>query len=120
VDRPAGGGSGAQPVVRLRRQLRPLPRAWLRGAGEPLPARAVLPLRRGAAQLRAERDLAGGHVHRRVRGVPGDPSKLGSHLFRAELHTLTTPEPKVRRKCAPAACRSRYGRCAGNSTSPAR
>jgi hypothetical protein len=38
----------------------------------------VLTLRRGAAQLRAERDFAGGHVHRRVRGVPGHPIKVGS------------------------------------------
>jgi hypothetical protein len=78
VDRPTGGGPRAQPAVRLRRQLRPPPRAWLHGAGEPLHMRAVLPLRRGAAQLRAERDLAGGHLRRRVRGIPGDPNKLGS------------------------------------------
>jgi hypothetical protein len=34
-----------------------------------------------------------------VRGVLGDPGELGSlgPLFRAELHTLTTPEPRVRR-----------------------
>jgi hypothetical protein len=38
----------------------------------------VLPLQRGTAQLHAERDLAGGQVSRRVRGIPGDPSELGS------------------------------------------
>jgi hypothetical protein len=89
VDRAAGEGPGAQPVVRLCRQLHPFPREWLRGAGESLHARAVLPLRRGAAQLHAERDFAGGHVRRRVRGFPGDPSEpgsLGSSLPRGAAH----------------------------------
>jgi hypothetical protein len=98
VDRPAGGRPGAQPAVRLRRQLRPPPRAWLRGADEPLHARAVLPLRRGAAQLRAERDLAGGHVRRRE-GFLGISANWDRwvHLFRAELHTLSTLDPRVHR-----------------------
>jgi hypothetical protein len=83
----------------LHRQLYPPPRVWLRGAGESLHVRVVLPLRRGAAQLRAERDLAGGHLRWRVRGIPGDPANwdLWVHLFRVELHTLSTPEPQVRR-----------------------
>jgi hypothetical protein len=41
-------------------------------------APTVLPLRRGATQLPAERDFTGGHLRRRVRGIPGDPSELGS------------------------------------------
>jgi hypothetical protein len=36
VDRSAGGGSGAQPVVRLRGQLHPAPRTRLHRAVEPL------------------------------------------------------------------------------------
>jgi hypothetical protein len=78
VDRPAGCGSGAQPAIRLRCHLHPPPRARLRSAGEPLHARAVPPLRHGAAQLRPECDLAGGYLRQRLRGVPGDPSELGS------------------------------------------
>jgi hypothetical protein len=78
VDRTAGEGPAAQPVVRLRRQFHPFPRARLRGADESLHARAVLPLRRGVAQLHAERDFASGDVRQRVRGLPGDPSVLGS------------------------------------------
>jgi hypothetical protein len=56
------------------------------------------PLRRGAAQLRLKRNLAGGHLRWRVRGVPGDPDELGFwvHLFRTKLHTLSTPELRVR------------------------
>jgi hypothetical protein len=98
VDRAVGEGPSSKPPVRLRRQLRPLPRARLRGAGESLHAGPVLSLWRGAAQLHAERDLTGGHVRRRLRRVPGDPGKLGSlgHLFRAELHTLATSEPRTR------------------------
>jgi hypothetical protein len=57
------------------------------------------PLRRGAAQLHPERNLASGYLRRRLRGVPGDPGELGSlgPLFRVELHTLSMPEPRVRR-----------------------
>jgi hypothetical protein len=43
---------------------------------------------------------------------------LWIHLFRAELHTLSTSEPRTRR--APVAWRSRCGARAGRSTSPAR
>jgi hypothetical protein len=78
VDRATGGRPGAQSAIRLRRELHQLPRARLHGAGEPLPARAVLPLRRGAAQLHAERNLTGDHVRRRLRGLLRDPSELGS------------------------------------------
>jgi hypothetical protein len=78
VDRAIGVGPSSQPPVRLHRQLRLLPRAQLRGAGEPLHAGPVLPLWRGAAQLHAERNLAGGHVRRRLRRLPWDPGKLGS------------------------------------------
>jgi hypothetical protein len=78
VHRAAGEGLSAQPTVRLRRQLRPLPRARLRDAGEPLHVGTMITLRRGAAQLHAERDLAGGHVCRRLRRLPGDPGELGS------------------------------------------
>jgi hypothetical protein len=84
-----GEGPGAQPVVRVRRQLRPLPRARLRGASEPLPARVVLPLRRGAAKLRAECHLAGGHIRRCLQEISRDPSELGSlglHLSRGAAH----------------------------------
>jgi hypothetical protein len=42
-------------------------------AGKPLHACVVLSLRRGAAQLHAERDFAGGDIRWRVRGLPGDP-----------------------------------------------
>jgi hypothetical protein len=44
---------------------------------------------------------------------------LWVHLFRAELHTLTTPSPKVRRVRA-GGCPSRCGSRAGNFTFPAR
>jgi hypothetical protein len=43
---------------------------------------------------------------------------LWVHLFRAELHTLPTSEPRTRR--APAAWRSRCGARTGRNTSPAR
>jgi hypothetical protein len=66
MDRAIGEGPSAQPTVRLRRQLRPLPRARFRGTSEPLHAGSVLPLRRGAAQLHAERDLAGSHIRRHL------------------------------------------------------
>jgi hypothetical protein len=78
VDRSTGDGSGAQPAVRLRCQLHPTPRARLRRAVEPLHARTVSPLRGGASQLRPQRGFAGGHLRRRLRGVPGDPRELGS------------------------------------------
>jgi hypothetical protein len=78
VDCSTGDGSGAQPAVRLYRQLHPTPRARLRRAGEPLHVRTVLPLRGGFAQLRPQRDFTGSHLHRRLRGIPGDPSELGS------------------------------------------
>jgi hypothetical protein len=99
VDSPAADGSGAQPAARLHRQLHSPPRARLRGAGEPLHAWVVLPLQGGAAQLCAQRDFAGSHLRRRLRGAPGIPANwdLWVHLFRAELHTLTTPEPRVHR-----------------------
>jgi hypothetical protein len=48
-------------------------------------------LRRGAAQLHPERNLAGGYLRRRLRGVPGDPGELGSlgpPLPRGAAHTL--------------------------------
>jgi hypothetical protein len=38
----------------------------------------VLPLRGAVAQLHPERDLVGGYLRRCLRGVPGDPDKLGS------------------------------------------
>jgi hypothetical protein len=72
VDRSAGDGSGAQPTVRLRRQLHPAPRARLRRASEPLHARTVSPLRGGASQHCPQCGLAGGHLRRRLRGVPRD------------------------------------------------
>jgi hypothetical protein len=78
VDSPAGDGSGAQPAARLGGQLRPTSRTWLRHAGEPLPVRAVLPLLGGVAQFHPERNLVGGYLRRRLRGVPGDPDELGS------------------------------------------
>jgi hypothetical protein len=78
VDRSAGGGSGAQPVVRLCGQLHLAPLTWLHRAGEPLHARTMPPLQGGVAQLRPQRDFAGGHLRQRLRGVSGDPSELGS------------------------------------------
>jgi hypothetical protein len=117
VDRPAGGGSGAPPAVRLRRQLHPPSRAWLRGAGEPLHVRAVLPLQRGAAQLRPERNLAVG-LCKGFLGIPANWD-LWVHLFRAELHTLSTPESRVRRAVRADGCLSRCGSHAGNFTFPA-
>jgi hypothetical protein len=39
--------------------------------------RTIPPLRGGASQLRPQRDFAGNHLHRRLRGVPGDPRELG-------------------------------------------
>jgi hypothetical protein len=85
VDRAAGGGPRAQPAGGLCGELRPLPQAWLRRAGEPLHAGALPPLRRGVVQLRAERDFAGGHICGCLRGVSGDPSQLGA---------LDTPLPR--------------------------
>jgi hypothetical protein len=38
----------------------------------------VLPLRSGAPQLHPQRHIAGSHLCRHLRGVPGDPSELGS------------------------------------------
>jgi hypothetical protein len=45
---------------------------------------------------------------------------LWVHLFRAELHMLTTQNHGCVKRCTPAACRSRCGTHAGSSTSPAR
>jgi hypothetical protein len=60
---------------------------------------AVLPLRGGASQLRPQRDFAGGHLRRRLRGVLGDPHELGplDPLVSLELHTVATTETLVRR-----------------------
>jgi hypothetical protein len=44
---------------------------------------------------------------------------LWVRLFRTELHTLSTPEPRCAARCAPAACLFRCGSHAGNSTFPA-
>jgi hypothetical protein len=90
VDRSTGDGSGAQPAVQLCRQLHPASRARVRCAGEPLHVRVVLPLWGGAPQLHPQRDLADGHLRRRLRWVPGDPSELGSlgpPLPRGAAHT---------------------------------
>jgi hypothetical protein len=65
MDRSAGGGSGAQPAVRLRGQLHPAPRTRLHRAGEPLHAWIMPPLRGGVAQLCPERVFTGGHLRRR-------------------------------------------------------
>jgi hypothetical protein len=45
---------------------------------------------------------------------------LWVHLFRAELHTLTTPEPKTRRAVRAGGVTIALRRRAGRSTSPAR
>jgi hypothetical protein len=78
MDRAAPERAGAQPAVQVRRQFHPLPRAEIRSAGELLHASAVLPLRRGAAQLHAERHFARGDVRWRVQRFPRDPRQLGS------------------------------------------
>jgi hypothetical protein len=77
VDCSTGDGPGAEPTIRLCRQLYQASRARLRRAGEPLHVWAVPPLRGGAPQLRPQCDFAGGHLRRRLQGVPGHPRELG-------------------------------------------
>jgi hypothetical protein len=50
----------------------------LHGVSEPFYAGSLPPLQCGAPQLRAKRDLAGGHVRWLLRGLPRDPGELGS------------------------------------------
>jgi hypothetical protein len=99
VDSPAGGGSGSQPAVRLCHQFHSPPRARLRSTGEPLHARAVPPLRGGVAQLRPNAISQVATFVSVCEGFLGIPANwdLWVHLFRTEQHTLTTPEPQVRR-----------------------
>jgi hypothetical protein len=99
VDRSAGDGPGAQPAILLRHYLHQSSRVWLHRADEPLYARAVLSLRGGTSQLRSQRDLAGGHIHRHLRGAPRDPCELGPLdplVPRGAAHRRTS-ETRVRR-----------------------
>jgi hypothetical protein len=99
VDRSTGDGPGAQPAVRLRRQLHRASRAWLHRAGEPIHARVVPPLRGGAPQLHPNAIPQAATFVGVCEGFLGIPVNwnLWVHLFRAELHTLATTETRVRR-----------------------
>jgi hypothetical protein len=96
VDRSTGGGPGAQPAVRLRRQIHPAPRAQLRRAGEPLHARTVSPLRGGASQFAPNAISQAATFVGVCEGFLGIPVNwdLWVHLC---LHTLATAEARVRR-----------------------
>jgi hypothetical protein len=99
MDRSAGDGSGAQPAVRVRRQLHSSPRARLCHVGEPLHARVVLPLRGGTTQLRPNAISQAATFISVCEGFLGILVNwdLWVDLFRVELHTLITLEPRVRR-----------------------
>ena len=72
------GRAGAEATRWLHRELRGLPRAWSRPAGGPVHAGAPILLLHGAPQLQSQLHRVGGHLRRRLRGVPRHCPPLGA------------------------------------------
>jgi hypothetical protein len=90
LDHPAVTASGAASARGVHGQLRPFARAWVNTPTSRFMRGAVLPLRRGAAQLRSQRYFTGGDLRRNLRRVPRCPRQwdLWIHLFQGELFTM--------------------------------
>ena len=97
----------------LHHELCALPRAWPWRAGGPVHAGAPALLRHGASQLQPQLHCIGGHLRRRLRGIPRHcpplgavaPPLLGGAHHQADGHSGHAEGDEVRRLHSPSAPR---------------